>query len=98
MPRNLQIAKAFKKARVHIENDDHQFICHTLYCPEYKSSRKSSLDKAKEIIRQRMGHNGTLNDWVWVNIFNTAPETYPSDEDMKAYRLRWLDALIKEFS
>lgn len=96
MSRNLKIAEAFKKARQMIKSDQERFICNGLDNISYRPSRRD-CDAAKAIINNRMGRDiHTLGCWVCENVYQN--EYYPNRDEMKEYRLRWLGALIKEFS
>ena len=102
MAKNLKIAEAFKKARQGISSDEYDFICHALDGITYRPSRKT-CDEARRIIAERMGCRPdklcpTLESWVWGNIMDGEYSRWPTPEEMKFYRLRWLDSLIAEFS
>ena len=95
---NKHIANAFALARARIENDGEEFICCAL---DFQNTEAG--EAARMIIRDRLDSEYILNTWVWNNIpeardieKNMGKENYY--KEMMKYRLRWLDALIKEFS
>lgn len=90
-----QIASAFRDARELIASDDERYICYALggVCLE-------GAEEALQIVQERLDQpkNFTLTDWLHrVHGIDTSfVDDY--EEQMRLYRLRWLDALIKEFS
>lgn len=91
------IAKAFTEARRHIDNCEEGFICNALFIAYLRRSIDSwAQSTAREIIRTRMGGEDTLE--CWLQECANVPTNQLTNENMRAYRLRWLDALIKEFS
>lgn len=87
-----QIAAAFKRAKRDIANCRHEFICVALEWAEMSGS-----ENAIDVIDDRLCQYDTLNSWVRAHA-KASPEVSGETEQMRLYRLRWLDALIKEFS
>ena len=70
-----------------------EFICHAI---ERVGRYSYYRDPALAVIQSRLGDVLSLESWV---IRNVPSAGYPVDKDeMQAYRHRWLDALIEEFS
>ena len=91
---NKQIADAFRVARFLIETEYHKFICFAL-------PNTVTGGAARSVIETRIGSSAALGHWVRVNIpgalddWENNPQFFT--EQMRLYRLRWLDALIEEF-
>lgn len=96
-----EIANAFRDAYQEIEQYDEVYICHAL-----------TNSAAIHIIETRMGKTQggwvrrpcgerkramlySLDDWLYDRGFSRRKL---DSGNMREYRLRWLDALIKEFS
>ena len=105
MTTRTQIADAFRIARQSIANNPTGFICNSL--PLTTEAGKAGK-AAERIIHERMGYiergpSGgsegpfTLQSWLRLHGHWQGIEPVPS-RIMQAYRLRWLDALIEEFS
>ena len=102
MTTRTEIADAFRVARQSIANNPTGFICNAL------PFRTEAGEAAERIIHERMGYvergpSGysegpfTLQAWLRLHGHWLGTEPVPS-QIMQAYRLRWLDALIEEFS
>lgn len=90
----MEIAAAFRDAKVLIESGIQTYIC----CALQNVVANDGL-LAKNVIRQRLGNDyHTLNSWLRDVAGVSWRLTEHSDRQMRLYRLRWLDALIKEFS
>ena len=101
-----EIAEIFRQAKKVLAKNrsdcDHRFngrmpheeyICHAI---ERVGRYSEYRDPALAVIQARLGDVISLETWVMRNIPGA---TYPVDKDeMQAYRHRWLDALIEEFS
>mgnify|MGYP000703372474 CR=1 FL=1 len=83
-----QIAAAFRHARQRIECRYNTFICVALL-----DSRAPAYKKARRIVQKRIHPHVELDHWVKVQ----CPEAHLTEKNMRAYRLAWLDELIKEF-
>lgn len=101
--KNKELVKAFKAAKPYLKNDLEEFICYSLY--QAFSDKKITYqqrDKAIEIIHDRLGNVSNCVSWLRWNIedfdHRWAEDTFEGCEEMRAYRLRWLDSLIEEFS
>lgn len=99
MKSRKQLAAEFKAAKKKLATTRHEwvsrkkeeFICHSL-----------TSQQAKEIIRVRMNHSGSLNHWLVQNVPSALKlankNNVEFEEQVQEYRHRWLDALIEEFS
>lgn len=101
--KNPELVKAFTAARPLIKSGDHSFICFALddiSC--WDRTLVSPVCLAKQLIRTRLAGYYNCETWVAHNvpstILNHLFNTYVGRKQMREYRLRWLDALIKEFS
>lgn len=92
------IAAAFKQARPLIASEQERFICVALTFGRFHPL-KSAGEAAEEIVMERIEHGSggyfTLDTWVTERVLHGHQ---PSLKDMQAFRLRWLDSLIVEFS
>jgi len=99
---NKQIAAAFRRARVLIEDRREYFICCAI-AGSVEKGTQTAHNKAESIIATRLGGRfKTAEYWLWNNHSGYAKwsESVSADErcnQMRLYRLRWLDALIEEF-
>ena len=103
-----QIAKAFKAARRHlaiswVQDGRTAYICLAIVeAREMNEISRSAADAAMKVIGNRLGHNqATVGLWLVANV----PESHhilkgdwKNNTIIQAYRHRWLDALIEEFS
>lgn len=80
------IAQSFRVARELISDKRESYICVALFGIDPHGARR--------IISDRIKGYESLKDWVRVHVLGGI---IPADDDMRAYRLRWLDALIAEF-
>ena len=96
-----QIAAAFAEVRWRFQNHpDEEFICNTLDDLAH-TGRYSGAKAAKAVVKARLGGEHTLNNWVRKNVIRAEEHderTRCYSWTMREYRLRWLDALVKEFS
>jgi len=100
---NKQIAHAFREARPYVEDRRQKYICAAVN--DAASAGKISVgvsDAATDIISDRMSHKLFLESWLYANSRSFAEWEDRADRDeqfeqMRLYRLRWLDALIEEF-
>lgn len=96
-----RIATAFDYAHSVIAGGREFYICHVL--ERYKVTDSDAAKAAIQIIDTRMGDpppgvpraNFSLDEWLDMRGYRN--RGYGSPE-MREYRLRWLDALIEEFS
>lgn len=101
--KDANLVKAFKEAKILIQSDDESFICSALTIAHCDSEiSHTTLRNAHNVIRERIGSiYWSLEHWVVRNVPNITNAYLYSNKgavQMKIYRLRWLDALIKEFS
>lgn len=93
--KDANLVKAFKEAKINLRLGG--CICWAL-----EGCNKLSYDQivlAKYIINQRMGFLGqALEEWLSNQIPNINFHSFELEGEMYLYRLRWLDALIAEFS
>lgn len=82
-------------ARQAIATHAHDYICNAL---KDQTVYYAPASDAIDIIMERMEGLDPLSDWVWARVLQRDTECYPSYDDMHAFRLRWLDSLIEEFS
>lgn len=87
-PKNRRkVAHAFKRAKVKVRQ--HTFICLAL-----ERQDTEGAEMAKAIIQQRLGRSHySLDAWVHQHI-----DAEACGSQVHQFRLRWLDALIEEFS
>lgn len=104
---NKEIAEVFRKAKIILAKNraeclargfDNKLIYQEYICHSILESCGPSVPRvaALNVIKSRLGGYYSLETWVLRNIPNVG---YPvNKDDMQAYRHRWLDALIEEFS
>ena len=82
------------------------YICHSIENAAYirglfvdNSRDYAPYKRAKRIIHQRIAPHYDLDSWVRKNVKGSYKVLNKADgeQQMQAYRHRWLDALIKEF-
>ena len=95
-----QIAKAFKAAKPYLKTyntpvgvERTSFICFAL---EYSKTPCYVVDAAARVIMDRLHPNSTVYGWLLHQA--KIPKHDLTPENVQAYRHRWLDSLIKEFS
>ena len=97
------VAKAFKKAKVILEQGQCDYICTALrwalplsYSGDHEEHRAYNL--AKAIVEERLEGQNSLESWLKKQGFffptNPAPEV---EQKLRNHRLQWLDLLIAEF-
>lgn len=90
-----QIAEAFRAAKRSLERKGYGYIC-----VELDRVRAPGAAAAKRIIAERMEAVDNIDYFsleTWLLINDNAKTKHITPDNMLAYRLRWLDALIKEF-
>lgn len=106
------IAEAFKRAKElviaelgFIKPGQTRYICYALSYSTPKNASREVCDAhnaAESIVGKRIFPSAYLDDWVIDNVPGTihfAEDRYAEfQREMQAFRHRWLDALIKEFS
>lgn len=100
--KNPGLVKAFTAARKFIKSNKEVFICLAI-CEAYCCNQitETQSNSARDLIQERLGWF-VCECWIIRNVPGlTSAYLFHTDEgkqQMKDYRLRWLDALIKEFS
>lgn len=112
MSTRKEICEAFRAAKVITArngkecNFDHQlagrkyeFICHAL---DALSTEYPGAMGAKAVIndRFRVAKDGRFSPtvFVWLSVEGGIPQRLLTDNNVQAYKHRWLDSVIKEFS
>jgi hypothetical protein len=96
-----QIADILRKAKNHL-NDGlwgvpgrKTYICFAIsVADQYRESRAAKA--AQKMIHSRIKGHGTVDAWLWA--VAKIPKRQMTRRNVQAYRHRWLDALIAEFS
>lgn len=101
--KNLKLVRAFKAAKKYIEIEKTHYICRALEnAQSYLEISPKEAIKAKQLIEERLDGERSCEWWLLHNVskFEYNYYVYNSDGEnqMRLYRLRWLDALIAEFS
>lgn len=84
-PSNKEIKAALLEARANITADKEEFLCHAL-------PRDDAGDYIRSFIMQAIYPEDTLNGWI---VSNVNDPSSPTKQSMKAYRLRWIDYMLK---
>lgn len=105
-----ELVCAFQLAREEIRLNREWFICNAIYrqCATGRVSQ-AAADLAVATIRERLGdkkHQGlayTVEDWLIKNVpdfleWQQSVTRGEVSQAIRAYRCRWLDSLIGEFS
>ena len=105
MTTRKQIAAAFKAAKRHLQGPCRRgeeltkthMICYALNQSERRgqASRKT-IDAAKRVIMRRL--SPCFSCGTWLQNTQGVPARHLTFNNLQAYRHRWLDALIEEFS
>jgi len=76
----------------------HEFICHAL--DDLVRAHREGSRAAKALIEQRfkVGRGVGTNIQVWLQDVAKVPAHQLTRNSLQAYRHRWLDSVIKEFS
>lgn len=102
---NKQLARALKEAKKYLAHNDRQFgfenkeafICWSLDRAWLNGEITEYInEKAQHMIQDRIAPHGTACHWISA-VTNTPHETLDQDK-LQAWRHRWLDSMIKEFS
>jgi hypothetical protein len=86
-----QIAAAFRAARRVFVRRGARPICSAL-----QDSRHEARNAARRVVQGRIGERLYVHEWL-VEVAKV-PREFITYENVRAYRLRWLDSLIEEFS
>lgn len=92
---NKEIVKVFKEAKKIIESGKESYICYAIQSIRPKTVENlAAKHQAKNIVQTRLDYSSTCEGWLWMH----TPRFDLSYEEMRLYRLAWLDRLIAEFS
>lgn len=87
-PSNKEIKAALLKARHNVEQGKYGgYICNCL--PDNVAGAY-----LRSFISTAINDNVTLGAWVWHNVVGE-DNPFPSKEEMRAYRLRWIDHMLE---
>lgn len=100
----LAVGEAFKAAKKYLYSGKgdmgpkhRNHICYSLVLAQnYNMNLADAAFTAMDIVSSRLGKSSTVTSWL-----NKQKEVNPDDmttKNIQAYRHRWLDALIEEFS
>ncbi len=89
-PSTEEIKHALRYARHRISTRKEKFICLAL-------PSNSAGEWLRNYIMQSMGCSASnLDFWVWGKVYDCRYGTYPSLEQMRLYRLRWIDWMLDQ--
>lgn len=99
-----QIHKALIKAKKHLARNNNEcywfvtsqresYIC---YAIKYYIPNEEVVDATRDIIERRLAPCGSVPQWL--ERVAKVPEHLLTTDNVQAYRHRWLDSLIEEFS
>lgn len=108
MAKNKQLARAFRIAKTYVAGDQ-QYICHALLFKVVDDLPERQCKAAQSLIESRLKvpfvalfETNSCEKWLSRNIpgltYSYLAYTDKGRLEVKAYRLRWLDSLIEEFS
>jgi len=108
MTKNKQLAEAFRIAKTYVAGDE-RYICHALLfgmgddLPERQRKAARALIESRLKIRfVDLYETNSCEKWLARTVpgltYNYLAYTDKGHLEVKAYRLRWLDSLIAEFS
>lgn len=86
-----QCVRALRAARERIEHNNNHLVCYAL-----EDSREDKEGLVRKEIHRRLGTHDFVNDWLYKE--HGIPWALFTDENMRIYRLRWIDSLIEEYS
>lgn len=98
---NKEKVEALRFARKRIEEGSDYYICYAL--DEVSSRLRSASVELRIEIMRRLGNSTTVGQWLCSNV----PDAYKFcsswserrwSTQCRLYRLRWIDALIAEYS
>ena len=80
-------------------NRKHEFICHALDDVKRTATLAGVLGaKALIVARFNVPYGGQTNIETWLRHAAKVPQSQLTNDNLQAYRHRWLDSVIKEFS
>lgn len=87
-PSNKEIKAALLQARRCLEQGKYGgYICNCL-------PNNTAGEYLRDFISDAIGNSDTLGEWVWYNVIGE-DSPFPNMEDMKTYRLRWIDYMLE---
>jgi hypothetical protein len=94
----MKTSQAFKKIRWRIAARQETYICVAAAAICGGPAEKRAAGRAKDVVVKRMGptYEG-YSLTLWLHKQAGIPSGRLTPAAMRAYRLRWLDALIEEF-
>ena len=112
--RDPELVQVFRLAQLELQRRHFVYICNALDAVGYSSRKlEAAAKRAKQLVRARMylpgvGHT-PLSLEYWLHAQRPRPKGLPDFRtisfhsrafraQMRAYRIQWLDHLIKEFS
>lgn len=98
MATNAKLVAAFTAARKLIASNQESFICHAL---ENCGLHRAIREDATKIIQDRLAGHSVASSWLHENVPGAKEYIWSQGQSWviyHAYRLRWLDSLIAEFS
>lgn len=90
--------KILKEVRKIIESEDHYFICWAIFDVSYMSAPKIVKEAGQEIrdyIEDALGDYESLGQWLSGE--TKVPKTQMTMENLREYRLRYIDHLMEVF-
>jgi hypothetical protein len=90
--------KILKEVRKIIEEEDHYFICWAIFDVSYLSSPNTVKEAGQEIIEyieNSLGEYDSLGQWLSGE--TKVPKTQMTIENLREYRLRYIDHLMEVF-
>lgn len=96
-----QLSDVFEQVKQDILSDNEIYICISLDDQLEEGSPKNIVEKAKRIIKDRLGDSYSYEAWVSThhpNLYHKHRRCSKSWDAMrKQGRINWLDSLIEEF-
>lgn len=102
MATNAQLADVFREAKGNLAPIGSQkFICNAIKLNDFDNYRIKL--EAVDIIQDRIDYEHTIEIWLRKNVDGYKDWYYEAsdakvEEQLQAYRHRWLDSLIEEFT
>lgn len=97
MTTRAEIANAFRIAREGIASHEDTYICNALPGTDAGEQAKSIIHERMGPVPADVGCRSGYAVWHWLDAQGVDMDAF-DDHAMRQYRLRWLDALIEEFS
>lgn len=96
--RRPHMLAVLEKVRESIRRRDHRYICDAVKWAAYAGSQSEYFAASclSDRIQRSLGSHNTAEEWL--RCVHNVPVKQLTYENMREYRLRWLDTLIKEYS